>query len=98
MFLFLQDGSLSALAVGHALMLHLQLAAVPLLSASVSGCCHETRVGARWVGWDGGMGWWDGMGVGARGVDGGKGRCFEMTKIAGIFQVGKVGVMRTSLI
>ena len=50
------------------------------------------------VGWDGGMGWWDGMGVGARGVDGGKGRCFEMTKIAGIFQVGKVGVMRTSLI
>jgi len=90
-FLFLQDGSLSALAVGHALMLHLQLAAVPLLSASVSGCCHETRVGARWVGW------WDGMGVGL-GVDGGKGRCFEMTKIAGIFQVGKVGVMRTSLI
>jgi len=40
-------GSLSALAVGHALLLHLELATVPLLAAAVSACCNETKVGGR---------------------------------------------------
>eukprot|EP00434_Breviolum_minutum_P023968 symbB.v1.2.021153.t1/scaffold1776.1/size101794/4 len=38
-----EAGSLSALAVGHALLLHLELATVPLLAAAVSACCNETK-------------------------------------------------------
>ena len=44
---FREAGSLSALAVGHALLLHLELATVPLLAAAVSACCNETKVGGR---------------------------------------------------